>query len=59
MNVQNVLKPCPFCSGENVRLTAYRWVRCDDCNTTGPTLESGEAAIENWNKVSDAVLLEG
>lgn len=60
MNIDG-LKPCPFCGGEpylqyfdgiydyGPQEPTY-CVECLDCGGEGPTCESGEEAIEAWNR---------
>lgn len=48
------LKPCPFCSSEDVELscTESNWpaVRCNECGTLGPCTDlHSDKAIEAWN----------
>ena len=47
------IKLCPLCGGE-AELDGYGFslyfVRCGDCNATGPAFEDKESAIKAWNK---------
>lgn len=47
-------KSCPFCNGRNLHVDLNGreadWVRCDDCNCTGPVSNGERRAIMNWNK---------
>lgn len=51
----NKFLPCPFCGSKNliVELNGKNcnWVRCSDCDCTGPIGEENEAdVILKWNK---------
>lgn len=44
---------CPFCKSErvNVHSNCDDWfVRCEACDTTGPSADSEDVAIKRWNK---------
>lgn len=47
-------KQCPFCSGRNLHVDLNGeksdWVRCDDCNCTGPIADGEDEAIGKWNE---------
>lgn len=56
MNEQ--LKPCPFCERRNTYLSKsdapYSYfVRCEDCNASGPVVATEEQAIREWNERAD------
>jgi hypothetical protein len=46
------LKPCPFCKwpGNLIEQEGIAWVQCIDCGCDGPTMETGEEAVEMWNR---------
>lgn len=46
--------PCPFCGLRNM---SYQdnglktdWIRCDNCNATGPISDGEDDATHNWNR---------
>jgi Lar family restriction alleviation protein len=47
------LKPCPFCGCKSVEFATCSddscCVACDECSSTGPVEELGEAAMAAWN----------
>lgn len=43
------IKPCPFCAGTNTVVERSWWVRCRECETTGPDGSTAAAAIAAWN----------
>lgn len=47
------LKACPFCNGE-AELRAYtgtlQFVQCRACGASSRAYETGEEAVEAWNK---------
>lgn len=52
------LKPCPFCERRNTYLSKsdapYSYfVRCEDCNASGPVVATEEQAIREWNERAD------
>lgn len=46
------LKPCPFCKSKRlvVKSMFASFVRCLDCNATGPEGLSNREAADKWNK---------
>jgi transcription elongation factor Elf1 len=44
---------CPFCGSINLRVDINGektdWVRCNDCNCTGPQSDGEDDAIGKWN----------
>lgn len=52
--MNNKLKPCPFCGEKNNLtydglLSEIYWIRCGECCATGPTKDTMEEAIKEWN----------
>ena len=53
----DVLKPCPFCGGEDMMVgSTFRddWMTCLDCNAAGPYCATEAEAITAWNTRADA-----
>jgi Lar family restriction alleviation protein len=47
------IKPCPFCSSEDVEVFSNYgryFVTCCDCGSEGPNKEGKEEAIKGWNQ---------
>lgn len=54
MTAALTLKPCPFCSGDDLTLTVNRhgWkiVECDNCGMRGPCIDlEGDEYLNRWN----------
>ena len=59
------INDCPFCRSDEVALNdgynglrngrpaMYYWVQCTNCSSDGPDYNDRQAAIENWNVVTD------
>lgn len=55
-----ILKPCPFCGGNNIVEEAIVdeapeefyvcWMWCEDCACEGPGADTTEQAAEKWNE---------
>ena len=48
-NVENRLKPCPYCGNEPLLDRVFKQVSCPYCLIRTPWCESLEDAIERWN----------
>ena len=60
MDVENPLKPCPFCGGEKIAIgpepeySIYgMFVYCKNCKASGPLKQSKAVAIKVWNRRAD------
>lgn len=53
IELETVLKPCPFCGNEEVEMlecVGTSIMCCPKCYTTGPEGNTVEEAIEKWNR---------
>jgi Lar family restriction alleviation protein len=46
-------KPCPFCGSKNITYYHTFDLCCNDCEASGPEMETEEQAVEGWNKRDD------
>jgi Lar family restriction alleviation protein len=57
--INEELRPCPFCGGENLGFSEIFKVRCYSCGSEGAFRQRKEAAVRAWNQRATQVIAPG